>query len=360
MSSADDWYELLESLSRLPDRERLSAVQQALQDAERARHPLGATILRQGLIDTALHLGRGDLIVQHFPRALVEMSADDPDLQLDILFRYRWAVAAIVEFPQVTLQQVDELLGDMSQRYREAGFSLRGVEVLKMLVGRETGRQPQALAAERAFPALAIDVLSDDEETEQAFVARNHAMFRDAEFSLAEAQRTYLSAHHRVLVGSTLLQILLQQGALKLAEACAQRSRAGVIHDARFARERGEHLLFYGVTGQAELGRRMLGDHFGASWRCFEQMERFWYFRGAGFFLQRTAPLGPLADDCELTIDGQTVRSRDPAQLARWSLDEARQIAERLDQRNGNRHFQQWMDDLPELHALADELNLSG
>lgn len=357
MSSAEDWYQLLATIEQLPHREQLTACEQALRDAERAQQPLGAVIMRQGLIDAALNLGRGDLIVQHFPRCLAEMPADQPALQRDILFRYRWAVASIIEFPQVTLEQIDELVADMSQRYLEAGYSLRGVEVLKMLVGRETGRQPLAVAAQAKFATQGIDELSDDEETERAFVARNHAMFGNAIEAVADARRPYPSSYHRVIVYSTVLQLLLRHGEQQLAAICARQSRAGVTRDVRFARERGEHLLYYGVTGQVRPAHRLLGDHFGEAWQRFEQIDRFWYLRGAGFFLQRTAGRGPLSIACRLTMDGQRISSRNRSQLAQWSLAEAQQIATQLDQRNGNAYFQQWIDELPALHDLADQLS---
>jgi hypothetical protein len=56
-------------------------------------------------------------------------------------------------------------------------------------------------------------------------------------------------------------------------------------------------------------------------------------------------------------VDGQRISSRDRSQLAEWSLAEAQQIATQLDQRNGNGYFQQWIDELPSLHKLADQLS---
>jgi hypothetical protein len=97
-------------------------------------------------------------------------------------------IDSLWKFPEITRHQIEAALGDMTRRYRQAGFSLRPVHVLSRRVYCSLGDRAAASKAHRAIGRCHRDQLSDCPTTEQAFNVYYFNTWRQDRRSVAAAE----------------------------------------------------------------------------------------------------------------------------------------------------------------------------
>lgn len=80
------------------------------------------------MIDAATFGGRPDILLAAFPWCLAEHDRDPDRFDLkDLLWKYKWVVGNIVEFPHISREQIESMLANMSERFEKAGSTLHAV-----------------------------------------------------------------------------------------------------------------------------------------------------------------------------------------------------------------------------------------
>ena len=95
---------------------------------------------RMELVGAALDTSRGDRMAPAFAWCVAQYDRD-PDRfpHFNLLWRYRWAVSELSNYPQIAKAYIEGMLADMARRYEAAGASLRAVHMLRLVLGRSCG-----------------------------------------------------------------------------------------------------------------------------------------------------------------------------------------------------------------------------
>src|SRR5262249_52401636 len=112
--------------------QRIGVLQEAIRLADEHGEVEAGFNARLRLMETATFTGRPDILLDAFSWCLAELDKD-PDRfdQNDLLWKYKWAVGNVVEFPHIPRAQIESMLADMSQRFERAGSTLHSVHQLR-------------------------------------------------------------------------------------------------------------------------------------------------------------------------------------------------------------------------------------
>src|SRR5262245_24185028 len=69
----------------------------------------------------------------------------------DILWEYKWVVASLRYFPQISMQQIESSLDDMTSRYEKEGLGLRPVHKLRVRFAVHRGDRDAAQKFQRKW-----------------------------------------------------------------------------------------------------------------------------------------------------------------------------------------------------------------
>jgi hypothetical protein len=322
---------------------KLAVWEQAVALADALADPDAGFRYRVEMMSAALGVGRGDLLAPAFAWCLAKHD-ERPDRfpPGELLWRYRWAVSELSNYPQVSKAQLDGMIADMGRRYKAFGLSLRPVHMLRVVCGVEVwGRREtaKALADWRRSPR---DLFADDPVTERAFVVVHLADTRQdrraVRAGLDLLARGVADAYNRPKVHWALILPLLRLGRLDEAAAC---HRAAVRHAAanpRYASRLGTHVRFLAVTGNLDAGVRLFRTavNHAVGWADPWSLFRLW--DQSALLFERLAEAGRAEVRMRLPAAFGPYRSNgryDPAALAGWLRAEAERLAALFDARSG-------------------------
>ena len=191
------------------------------------------------------------------------------------------------------------------------------------------------------------------------------AFGRDEEALAAAApiltgQRKCLEVPHRTY--SRVLLPLLRLGRPAEAMSCHRKGYRLIVRNPGFVRQIGKHLLFLALTDNLANGLTLLERHLPTALVVVSAADRFEFFLGARFLLERLAEQGK--DSLKLrpppTFPPPTVRGRyATAELCAWFLGRLTDLAARFDARNGNDFMSRRVAGLAELKRLETPYPLS-
>ena len=196
---------------------KIELLQEAVRRADHGRDPEAGVEARLQLMESALVCGSADVLLVAYTWCLAQAEHDPDRFNLyEVLWRYRWAIAYMPTFPEMSRDRIDAALADMTVRYKRADVSLRPVHLLRWKVALRMRDGRMASAARRAWRRARRDWLSDDEHTER-LTQIDHLLFRRRWADAATAAAGYLNGstgddRHLVSLGSKLLVPLLRLG----------------------------------------------------------------------------------------------------------------------------------------------------
>lgn len=319
--------------------------------------------LREELAETATFIGRPDVLLVAFSWRLAQFDrAPDRYSDFEILWQYKWVVDHVVEFPEVPLPRILQLHDDMERRYREAGSTMHAVWSHRRRLYRRIGDAGRAAEAHARFRRCRRDHLSDCD----ACVA-----YDDCTYMIFRRQWSRcLAAAGPILAGGLSCA---EQPHIAFGRVLMPYLHLGRIDDARAAHERGyrmvrgkpqhviphaEHLEFETLVGDPSRAKGMLERHLPAALVAVSGIDRFHFLLAARTWTDRMLqrgrgrlkvrlPAGPPPPDASGASDLE--------QLGGWFQDQARDLADRLDARNGTDGYRRILDSRAELLAFAKD-----
>src|SRR5438874_9151542 len=107
--------ELMTHAERLPDgAAKVAVVERAVQLADLHNDIPTAFRVRVRLMGAALSGGLSDMLLVAFSWCLSQQERDPTQFpENDILWQFRWVISELVEFPNVSKTQIEELFADM-------------------------------------------------------------------------------------------------------------------------------------------------------------------------------------------------------------------------------------------------------
>ena len=278
-----------------------------------------------------------------------------------LLWRYKWIVNVIVNFPQITKEQIYEMIDDMERRYLRAGYGLRVVYYYRYRIEKFFGNKAEALRHFRRAQELSRDELSDcaaceiDERvTFQAYCGNN-------EFAVSLAGPILSGLHKcRSVPHRTLAGILLPLARLgRWAEAHDYQERGysmisrNVIHLAYVS----DHLLFLALYGDFEQAANLFERHFHWTTKNKCLYDGYAFYRASWLLAELMSDAG--RDTIKIRMPESfplyqysQAHHYETSRLKEWCESRAREIGRKFDERNGTDQFARELAETPMLKEI--------
>ena len=276
-----------------------------------------------------------------------------------LLWRYKWMVNIITDFPQISKEQIYEMLDDMERRFRASGYGLRAVYRYRYRTERAFGNRDEAIRLYEIAEQTTRDDLSDcnaceiDERVNfNLYIGNDELALRLAE-PLLEGRQTCRSVPQRTF--SRLLVPLLRLGRREEAWDFHLRSYYRLERDKSLLDYLSDHFLFLSLYGELEEAARILEKHFHWTEEVTNVYERFVFYRAAWLFLETAMEAGQ--EELELGLPRSfplydSSRFYNAALLKEWFEERARALAAKFDARNGTDHFTKRLLDMKAVKEL--------
>jgi hypothetical protein len=330
--------------------QRISVLEEAVKIADEEGDLDAAFGARMNLMDAATMGGRPDLLLSAFTWCLAEHDRDPDRFDLkELLWKYKWVVCNVVEFPHISRAQIESMLADMARRFEEAGSTLHGVHQARREILADMGDFAGADEATARLAATKRDWLSDCRACVCDVNAGQHAaQERDAD-ALADAapilagRMKCSEVPHRTY--SQLLLPLVRLGRLEEAREYHEIGFDLIGENPEFVAAAASHLEFLAMTGELDDGLEALQSHLPNALSTPSDLNRLRFY-GAAWLL-----MVMLAEDGQRTLRLKLPASfalfdangvYETASLQEWLRKEIKKLAAQFDARNGNEYYTRW------------------
>ncbi len=349
-----DWREQAEALFEEADglaegESKVRLLEEAVRLADAHKDVGLAYRLRDTLIDAATFGGFPDKALVAFAWCRGQQKKDpkrfDPE---EMLWKQKWVVGRIKEFPHITRKQIADALDDVEQCYKASGSGDRAVLKLRYQAAREMGDAPEVveqlwnawLEARRDYLTDCRVCELDDELDHHVDMGEWQQVLRKAK-PILDGRKSCAEIPHLTL--GTVLYPLFKLGALEQAREVHRRGYAMVTKNREFLSTVGEHLEFLTLTDNLSRGLSLLEKHLGWALDHPSYRDRFTFYTAAAFLLERLLATGE-RDEVSLRLprafpEYKVNGGYDVRALHAWTLGQARDIANRFDTRNGTDRF---------------------
>lgn len=182
---------LLDHAHALPDAndekvelaERVVAIADAHNDVDLAFEA------RDLLVEAATFSGFPEKTLVAFTWLLAQCDAD-PDRfdDSDLLWKYKWVVGRLTDFPQISLARIDVAVEDMTARYKKHGCSMRPIHKLRRDIAQDMGDHQRARQWHELWATTAGDWMNDCAACEANALLEYYLYIGDDEAGLKQAQ----------------------------------------------------------------------------------------------------------------------------------------------------------------------------
>ncbi|RKH44351.1 hypothetical protein [Corallococcus llansteffanensis] len=308
--------------------------------------PLGYA-LRDALIDAATFGGFPDKALVAFAWCRGQQKKDpqrfDPE---DMLWKQKWVVGRLDEFPHISRKQIADALDDVDQCFAKLDAGRRAALKLRYQMARDMGDTAQAEHLWEQWLTAPRDHLTDCRVCELDDELDHHVDRGEWEQAVKKAKpildgrQSCAEIPHLTL--GTLLYPFFKLERLEEARACHVRGYAMVAKNREFLATVGEHLEFLALTGNLSRGLTLLEKHLGWALEHSSHRDRFSFYAASSFLLGQVTAEGrdevslrlPKAFPLHAVDGGYATRA-----LQDWMETQARDIAARFDARNGTARF---------------------
>jgi hypothetical protein len=337
---------------------KVAILEQAVQLADSLGDESEAYQVREQLIEAATFGGMEDRALVAFSWCLAH-SDKDPDQfpEEDLLWKYKWILAGITNYPGIPLARIRQMEDDFERRLKRNGYGLRSLYKLRMDNANDTGFLREGDKFEAKWKKARRDGMVDCHACEVD--AQVSALVGAGDFAGAiKAARPIMSGKigcHTV-PQRTYADVIIAELSRDRVEAAGKAFEVGypqVAGDPDFISTIGWHLCYLIRVTDITRGLRLIERHL--PWVCQTNnpSDRMHFFSRAATFFERLAAERPKPRKVRiprmLTIHNDEDRYA-PEQLAKWFHGEAGKIAARFDARNGNGYVT-W--DLGDTRAMA-------
>jgi hypothetical protein len=282
-----------------------------------------------------------------------------------LLWHFKHMVSALTRFPEIPLERTYAVLDDMQRRWQETGHSLHAVYAYRHAVAAHIGDVEAAEAYYEQWCAAPRDDLSDCvgcDPTSKAWWLSQRGRDEQAvaladpvlsgELTCSEQPQSMLT---------TLMVPYLRTG--RLEQARDAHRRAYRLHRSRLAdlAEIAQHIEFCARTGNEARALEIVERHLGWLDRAPSPWAAMRFAAAASLALRRAQERQP---DAELTVYRPAHADRPAATVAAASLaaelaNQATELAERFDRRNGTNHVGTFIREILNAEPWIDYLPLS-
>jgi hypothetical protein len=337
---------------------KVAILEQAVQLADSLGDVEEGYGLRQELIEAATFGGMEDRALVAFSWCVAQ-SDKDPDRfpEDDLLWKYKWVLASVSDYPSVSLEKIRAMEDDFERRLQRNGYGLRSLYKLRMDNANNMGFLRKGAEYEAKWRKARRDGMVDCRACE--LDAEVSSLVGSGEYAEAiQAARPIMSGKigcHTVpqRTYADIIIAELSQNRLDKAGEAFESGYPLVAGNPDFLSTIGWHLCYLTRVLDVPRGLRLIERHLPWGSQTNNPSERMAFYSRIGTFFERLAGKRPQPRKVRipaiLSIHNDEDRHA-PADLAPWFHAQAAELAARFDARNGNK-FTTW--DLADTHALA-------
>lgn len=304
---------------------------------------------RMELTDAAVVSGRGEKAILSFAWCLNEYDQNPTRYsEFDILWHYKWIVAQLTSFPEISLDQIQASFDDMRDRFLAAGYNQRVYYKAMMNLAHHLGDQQMKELYYEKWISTPHDYITDCsacELSEQAFMLLSFKRYAEAEQiaqPIFQGHETCRGVPHYTY-GYFLLPLLWQKRQAEAAEF--YRKSADLIAGQAGFLSAITNQLEYLIVVDLEKAIAQFETYLPQAVASFEPITKFYFYRAATVLFDY--------------LDAHTLQTiQMPEGISAETIKkELTSLAETFNQRNGNQTFTQLITqlqtDIAELKKLV-------
>jgi hypothetical protein len=285
--------------------------------------------------------------------------------QWAILWKYKWIVAQVCSFPNVSKARIYKMLDDLSARSEAAGYGLRAVYNHRYRTEKFWDNREKAVEYFHKMQELPEDGLSNcpacetDERVSFSIYSGHDERAVELAQPILDTRQKCASVPHRTY--ANILLPLLRLGRQKEAVLYHHLGYDLICNNKTFLDKVGEHLVFLALTQNFESAITLVEKHYLWTEQNRDVLSQFRFFRAAWLLFEM------LAEQHEGSLELRLPRSfplysesgrYEPTRLAAWFKQKATEIARRFDERNETDFFARTLDQTLSLKALSEPFPL--
>ena len=344
----EDIDRLLDDAKELDDGPaKVALVEEAVNIADTHRDEDAAFRARYDLIQAASFAGQPDVMLVSFAWCLAKYDSDparfdpDGDIHLHLLWRYKWVIGQLPDFPQFGKAQIADMLADMKVRYKAWGSTLHAYHDESESVALTIGDKAAAVEAHKKFVKAKRDSLSNCAACVQDQLVRYHNFCGRPEQAVAAAEpilsrkMTCNSVPHRTY--GRLLGILFK---LKQLDTAMAHHKAGYPMIARkpgMVSSVDDHIRFLTLTNNLDRAAKLFGRHLSVALASTCPNTRFGFLREGRLLMHRLGETGHATVALRVPADHPLHAPTGNANVANafaWLDGDCRELAAAFDARN--------------------------
>lgn len=345
---------------------RIAFLEEAVRLADLSQDTDRGYQLRGQLVEAAAFGGAPEKLLVAFSWRLAHADRHPeryPDSAL--MWEYKWVLNRLVDFPQITRQQIEDMTEDMIGRYRRHGLGLRPIWKIRYFTAFDMGDVEAARSFRRKWQRTPAGKGNDCAACEVNSEVRYQVHSRRYRVALEKARpllegRLQCSMVPRATFARVLLP-LLHLDRLKEAGEYHLRAYPQVADNPTFLSEQGQHLEFLALTGNFTRALGLVEKHLPFALQTRASADRFDFVRPALVLFERLRAKGPptvslrLPESLSSLEEGGTYPV---AALRDWCAEDCRDIARQFDRRNGNNANARRVEEARETVGLGREFLL--
>jgi hypothetical protein len=344
--------QLMAEAYRLPDSQplKLGLLERAAALADAQNDLIAGFEARNELLDAAAMGGHSEKLLVAFAWMLAQYDRHGEEAleasEYDLLWKYKWVIASMQEFPGISAAQIGAALGDFQGRLERGGFSTRTVHYFRWKFAHHQGDW-QTAEQERAVWARSKDDEMGDCTACEAHFLTDYLASQGQHEEALEAARPILSGRQRCaevphFTYARVLEPMLHLSRFDEAASAHVRGYRLVRDNPDFLSAWGEHLSFLAYSHNTGPALALLERHLGTALESTNQEARFQFFLGTLPLWARLRAAGETV--VKLRVRGSFPLASEDGQYALgdlegWFLAQLHDLAARFDARNGTDYF---------------------
>ncbi len=349
--STETVYDLLSRASDLPDGNpaRLELLETAVRMADSLGDLEAGWEARDELMEAATMGGHPEKTLVAFSWSLAQFDRVGSDYGWDedsLLWKYKWVLNSLWNFPAISPAQIEAAFSDFADRLVRGGYSPRTLYYFRAKYEHARGDQAAAEGWRALWTISPEDGLSDCSACEAAFSVEHRIAQGQDELALETAQPILTGRLRCAEVPHTtladLLIVLLRLERFEEAVSAHRRGYKLIRDNPEFLVSSGQHLAFLAYTRNLPEAVKLLERHLPWALETADPDRRCSFYQNALVLTHRLRETGqthlqlrlPAGFALQPEPDGYSIVA-----LEAYLHDEALEIAQAFDARNGNDCF---------------------
>lgn len=360
-SPAEKAVKLIEQSLEVPEGdEQISLCEAAVSAADATGDLKLQYYARDRLVSAGIFGGHTEKALVAYSWCLAQFDKNPGEFsQWTILWKYKWVMGLIRNFPHVPKDKLYAMLEDLTARMQKAGYGMRAAYNQRYRLEKFLDHKQRALEYFRKMEEQPADEISNcsacelDDRVSFYIYCGEHARAVELAAPIIDGREECGSVPHGTY--ANLLLPLVRLARQTEALIYHQRGYDLIADNRRYLDDLADHLIFLALTENFERALELFARHYVWTERSRDLFHRFNFFRAAWFLFAVIAERDRKSLRLNLPNSfpsHQPGGHYDPAQLAAWFKDSAIELGKRFDRRNETGAFARMMNETSSLKEL--------